>query len=123
VAAKHRMGVMTILEGKAEDSRYMLSSKLTVVGGSKMATIKLKGGFFSHPPDVAAMISKREDKYFVAPQDAKGHVKVNGADISAQHELNEGDVVQVWKVKMAFSWHDQPSTSFFCSAGDFRSRF
>ena len=105
-AAKHRMGVMTILEGKADDSRYMLSSKLTVVGGSKMATIKLKGGLFSHPPDVAAMISKREDKYYVAPQDAKGHVRVNGADISAQHELNEGDVVQVWKVKMAFSWHE-----------------
>ena len=60
-----------------------------------MATIKLKGGLFSHPPDVAAMISKREEKYFVAPQDAKGHVKVNGADISAQHELNEGDVVSV----------------------------
>lgn len=104
--AKQRMGVMTILEGKSDEGRYMLSSKLTVVGGSKMATIKLKGGFFSRPPDVAAMISKREDKYFIAPQDAKGHVKVNGTDITQIHELNEGDVVQVWKVKMAFSFHE-----------------
>src|SRR5207253_11143612 len=68
---------------------------------------------FSHPPDVAAMISKREDKYYVAPQDGKGRVRVNGTDSSAQHELNEGDVVQVWKVKMAFSWHESASTTFF----------
>ena len=105
-AAKHRLGTLTILEGKAEEPRYVLSGKLTVVGGSKMATVKLKGGFFSHPPDVAAMINKRDDKYFIAPQDKKSGVKVNGADVAQNHELNEGDVIQVWKVKMAFAWHE-----------------
>lgn len=105
-AAKHRLGVLTILEGKAEEPRYVLSGKLTVVGGSKMATVKLKGGLFSHPPDVAAMINKRDEKYFIAPQDKRSGVKVNGADVQQNHELSEGDVVQVWKVKMAFSWHE-----------------
>src|SRR5579864_1065535 len=105
-AAKHRLGTLTILEGKAEEPRYVLSGKLTVVGGSKMATVKLKGGFFSHPPDVAAMISKRDEKYFIAPQDKKSGVKVNGTDVAQNHELNEGDVIQVWKVKMAFAWHE-----------------
>lgn len=105
-AAKHKLGTFTVLEGKTDESRYVLSGKLTVVGGSKMATIKLKGGFFKHPPDVAAMVSKREDKYFIAPQGQKSGVKVNGTDIAQMQELSEGDVVQVWNVKMAFAWHE-----------------
>src|SRR5437016_1751271 len=105
-AAKHKLGTFTVLEGKTDESRYVLSGKLTVVGGSKMATIKLKGSWFKHPPDVAAMVSKREDKYFIAPQGQKSGVKVNGTDIAQIQELSEGDVVQVWNVKMAFAWHE-----------------
>ena len=40
-----------------------LSGKLTVIGKSDMASIKLKGWF---APKVAAVINKRDGKYFIA---------------------------------------------------------
>ncbi|HTC92774.1 MAG TPA: FHA domain-containing protein [Terriglobales bacterium] len=96
-------GALTVLEGKTEETHYLLSSKLTVIGGSKMATIKLKGSLFKSPPDVAAMISKGETSYFIAPQDRKTPVKVNGVEVSHRQELNEGDVIEVAGVKMSFA--------------------
>ncbi len=99
-------GALTVLEGKTEESHYLLSSKLTVIGGSKMATIKLKGSLFKSPPDVAAMISKGETSYFIAPQDRKTPVKVNGVEVSHRQELNEGDVIEVAGVKMSFAMQE-----------------
>jgi hypothetical protein len=104
--AKHVTGTLTLLEGKLDDSRYLLSSKLTVIGGSGNASIKLKGGFFNSPPDVAAMISKRDDRYYIAPQHKKANLLVNGQPVGSNHELAEGDVISVWKVKLAFSYHE-----------------
>jgi len=103
---KHVTGTLTVLEGKTDDSRYVLSSKLTVIGGSASASIKLKGGFFNSPPDVAAMISKRDDRYYIAPQHKKANLQVNGQAVGNNHELTEGDVISVWKVKLAFSYHE-----------------
>jgi pSer/pThr/pTyr-binding forkhead associated (FHA) protein len=101
---KDRTGVLTVLEGKTDEPRYLLSGKLTVIGKSEMATIKLKGSLFKTPPDVAAIVSKRDNKYFVAPQDKKAHLKVNGADVDHQHELQEGDTIEVFGVKMNFEY-------------------
>jgi pSer/pThr/pTyr-binding forkhead associated (FHA) protein len=105
-AAHHKMGALTILEGKTDEQNYLLSSKLTVIGGSKMASVKLKGGFFSSPPDVAAMISKIDDKYFISTQDRKANLRVNGEPVTQKQELKEGDIIQVWKAKIAFSYHE-----------------
>jgi hypothetical protein len=96
-------GKLTVLEGKTDETQYLLSSKLTVIGGSKMATIKIKGSLFKSPPDVAAMISKGETSYFIAPQDKKTPVKVNGEEVMHRQELNEGDVIEVAGVKMSFA--------------------
>jgi hypothetical protein len=71
-----------------------------------MATVKLKGSLFRQPPDVAAIISKREGKYFVASQDKKANLRVNGAEVDRQQELQEGDTVEVFGVKMSFDYHD-----------------
>ena len=103
---KERTGMLTVLEGKTDEPRYLLSGKLTVIGKSQMATIKLKGSLFRQPPDVAAIVSKRDNKYFVASQDKKAHLKVNGADVDHQQELNEGDAIEVFGVKMNFEYHD-----------------
>lgn len=105
-AHKERTGKLTVLEGKADQADYLLNSKLTVIGGSKMATVKLKGSMFKSAPDVAAMVSKREDKYFVAPQDKKANLKINGSEVTHQQELNEGDVMHVCGVKLAFSYQE-----------------
>jgi pSer/pThr/pTyr-binding forkhead associated (FHA) protein len=103
---KERTGMLTVLEGKTDQPQYLLSGKLTVVGKSAMATIKLKGSLFRQPPDVAAIVSKREGKYFVASQDKKANLKVNGAEVGHQQELQEGDTIEVFGVKMSFEYHD-----------------
>jgi hypothetical protein len=67
-----------------------------------MASIRLKA-FFA--PTSAALISKRDNKYFLAPE-AKGKVRVNGEELYGQRELAAGDVIEVGKVKAAFSFQE-----------------
>ena len=96
-------GTLTVIAGKTDEQHYLLSSKLTVIGGSQMATVKIKGSLFRSPPDVAAMISKGETAYFIAPQDRKSQLKVNGVEVTHRQELKEGDLIEVAGVKMNFA--------------------
>ncbi len=104
--AKERTGLLTVLEGKTDEPRYVLSGKLTVIGGAAQATVKLKGSMFRRPPDVAAIVRKQDNKYFVASQDQKAHLKLNGADLDHQQELKEGDTIEVFGVKLNFEYQD-----------------
>jgi pSer/pThr/pTyr-binding forkhead associated (FHA) protein len=97
---KERCGILNVLEGRTDQSQYVLTGKMTMIGKSEMATIRLKG-FFA--PRTAALISKRDHKYFIAASDNKTKVKINGDEIAGQHELNEGDVLEVAGVKAAFT--------------------
>lgn len=101
--AKERVGTLTVLAGKTDQPQYMLTGKLIMIGKSDMATIKLKG-FFA--PKAAAVINRREGKYFVAPAEKSAKVKINDAEVSAQHELSDGDVLEVASVKMSFSLNE-----------------
>jgi pSer/pThr/pTyr-binding forkhead associated (FHA) protein len=102
-AAKDRLGQLNILEGKTDQEKYVLTGKMTMIGKSSMASIKLKG-FFA--PTTAALISKRDNKYFISPSESKAKLKINGEDVATQRELNAGDVIEVGKVKAAFSFQD-----------------
>jgi pSer/pThr/pTyr-binding forkhead associated (FHA) protein len=103
VAAKDRIGLLNILEGKTDQEKYVLTSKMTMIGKSSMASIKLKGLF---APNTAALISKRDNKYFIAPSESKAKVRINGEEVISQRELNAGDIIEVGKVKAAFSFQD-----------------
>src|SRR4029077_18633375 len=72
VGAKDRIGMLSILEGKTDQEKYMLTGKMTMIGKSSMASIKLKG-FFA--PTTAALISKRDSKYFISSE-SKAKVKI-----------------------------------------------
>lgn len=98
-----RPAMLTILEGKTDEREYVLSGRLTAIGKSEMATVKLKGWF---APNLAASITKRDGKYFIAAQDKGAKVRVNGADIIGQKELVEGDTLEVAGVKMAFGYSE-----------------
>ncbi|HUK86940.1 MAG TPA: FHA domain-containing protein [Terriglobales bacterium] len=100
---KERTGVLSVLAGKTDEPQYTLSGKLTVIGKSEMASIKLKGWF---APKVAATISRRDSKYFIAASEKAVKVKVNGADIAGQKELAEGDVIEVAGIKLSFAYHE-----------------
>jgi pSer/pThr/pTyr-binding forkhead associated (FHA) protein len=99
--AKDRVGVVSVLSGKTDSHHYVLSGKMSVIGKSGMASIKLKGWF---APQVAAVINKRDGKYFIAASEKKTAVKVNGEVIAGQKELTEGDMVEVAGVKLTFDY-------------------
>lgn len=101
--AKEHIGILNVLEGKTDQPQYVLTGKMTMIGKSDMASIRLKG-FFA--PKTAALISKRDNKYFIASSDQKVRVRINSEDISGQHELKEGDIVEVAGIKAAFSLQD-----------------
>jgi len=96
-----RVATLVITEGSTDQREYLLSSKLTVIGKSDMATIKLKGWF---KPKVAAQINKRDDGYFIGPADKVP--TVNGQPIHGPTKLNEGDLIVVAGVKMNFVFKD-----------------
>ncbi len=99
--AREHIAMLTVLSGKTDEPQYVLSSKLNVIGKSEMASIKLKGWF---KPKVAAVINHREGKYFIAPAEKNVQVKINEVVITGQHQLEEGDVIEVAKVKMTFAY-------------------
>jgi pSer/pThr/pTyr-binding forkhead associated (FHA) protein len=101
--SQDRVGIVQVVDGKTDQKSYSLASKMTVIGKSELASIRLKG-FFA--PDMAALINRKERKYFIAASEPKIKVKVNGQEIAGQEELNEGDIVEVAGVKMTFGFQE-----------------
>jgi predicted component of type VI protein secretion system len=100
---KDRTGVLTVLAGKTDQGQYVLTGKLSVIGKSDMASIRLKGWF---KPKVAAVVNHRDAKYFIAASEKDIKVKINDELIFGQHELSDGDVVEVAGVKMTFGYNE-----------------
>jgi pSer/pThr/pTyr-binding forkhead associated (FHA) protein len=101
--APGRMKVPTVVvvSGKTDQREYVLANKLTVIGKSAMATIRLKGWF---KPPMAAQINQRDDGFFlVGGQEAP---KVNNAVISGAVRLNDGDLVEVCGVRLNFLFRE-----------------
>ncbi len=96
-----RIPWLVVLEGKTDQREYPLSNRLTVIGKSSMATVRLTGWF---APKVAAQISKRDDGFYIGTGDKVP--SVNGQPITQPTKLNEGDVVQLGKVKLSFVYRD-----------------
>ncbi len=103
VPAKERIGMLQVMEGKTDQSQYVLSGKLTVIGKSDMASIKLRGWF---APKVAAVINKRDSTYFIAASEKSVKVKVDGEEISGPKELAEGSLIEVAGVKLSFAYSE-----------------
>ena len=106
VAAVHQtIGTLTIVKGRTDQQRYVLTSKLTLIGRSKMAGIRLKRWF---TPDVVASIYRAEDGYFIAPSGNRVKVRVNDVLVEGgQKELEAGDVIEVAGVQALFSFYER----------------
>ena len=96
-------GVLTVLTGKTDQKEYVLTEKLTIIGGSKIANVRIKGWFV---PDVLAIITRRGNKYFVSPQKKDAGTKLNDEFISGPHELKDGDVIHVRGMKLIFGFRE-----------------
>jgi pSer/pThr/pTyr-binding forkhead associated (FHA) protein len=100
--AHQTIGTLTIMEGRTDQKHYVLTSRLTVIGKSKMAGIRLKRWFAPH---VAASIYRSEDGYFIAASGDKIKVKVNDAVVEGgKKQIEAGNVIEVDGVKAVFGF-------------------
>ncbi len=99
---RKRVPSLVVLKGKTDRPEYQLTNKLTVIGKSEMATVRLRGWF---TPKVARRkITNRDDGFYIG---SGAHTPVvNGATISGQKKLSEGDAVEVGKVHFQFTFRD-----------------
>jgi pSer/pThr/pTyr-binding forkhead associated (FHA) protein len=99
--ARLRVPTLSVLSGRTDQAEYMLSGKLTVIGRSGMATVRLQGWF---APRVAAQINRREDGYYLGLGDRIP--KVNGQTIAGATRLRDGDVIEIGRVRLHFAYRD-----------------
>src|SRR6266853_1293453 len=92
-----KVPTIVVLSGKTDSKEYTLTNKLTTIGKSAMATIKLRGWF---KPQMAAQINQRDDGYYIGSGD-KVPV-VNGVSIPGPTRLDDGDLVEVSGVRLNF---------------------
>ena len=97
--AVRKIGVVQIVSGATDRNEYHLTSQLTVIGSQPNAAIKLKGWF---APKTAAIIGRRGDGYVVSASDEARTLRVNRAAVAGQAELQDGDLLEIGKVKMYF---------------------
>lgn len=96
-AGRLKVPTLVILKGNTAQKEYVLTNKLTVIGKSKMATVRLSGWF---KPEVAAQINQRDDGYYLGPGDKTPIV--NGKELQGPTRLNDGDVIEVSGLRMNF---------------------
>ena len=96
------IGTLTIVAGRTDQKSYVLTSRLTVVGKSKMAGIRLKRWFAPH---VAASIYRADDGYYIAASGDNVNVRVNGEPVQGgKKHIEAGDIVEVAGIKAVFGF-------------------
>lgn len=96
-----RVPTLSVLRGRTDKKEYRLAGKLTVIGRSPMATVRLRGWF---TPNIAAQINKHEDGYYLGRGDVVP--KINGVEIRALTKLDDGDLIEVGRVRLNFLYRD-----------------
>jgi predicted component of type VI protein secretion system len=98
---RSRVPTLTVLKGRTDQKEYRIAGKLTVIGHSKMATVRLRGWF---TPEIAAQINKHEDGYYLG----RGNQvpKINGISIQGLTKLKDGDLIEVGRVRLNFLYRD-----------------
>jgi hypothetical protein len=93
---------LVVLKGRTNQREYTLTDKLTVIGRSAMATVRLKAWF---APKAAAQINRREDNsYYIG---SAGRVpSVNGRPIARPVKLTSGDLIEVAGIQLEFHYRD-----------------
>jgi pSer/pThr/pTyr-binding forkhead associated (FHA) protein len=100
-AGRLKVPTLIVLAGKTDQKEYALTNKLTVIGKSSLATVRLKGWF---KPAMAAQINQRDDGYYIGPGDKLP--SVNGAAITGPVRLNDGDLIEICGVRLNFIFRE-----------------
>ncbi len=92
-------GGLRVLSGKTDRHNYALTAPMSAIGSQADAAIRLTGWM---APDVAAIISRRTDGYFVSRAKANATLLVNGTPVEGRRELGDGDVIEVAGIRAQF---------------------
>ena len=98
---RQRPATLSVLRGRTDKREYTLAGKLTVIGRSEMASVRLLGWF---APQVAGQINRRDDGYYLGLGDRIP--KVNGQPIQGPTRLHDGDIIELGRVRLLFSSRD-----------------
>jgi hypothetical protein len=93
-----RVATLVRVKGQIDQAEYALTGKLTVIGKSEMATIRLRGWF---KPKMAAQINRRDDGYYLVRGDKVP--SMNGIPVGAPTLLSDGDLIEVCGVQLRFA--------------------
>lgn len=96
-----KMPTLVVLSGKVNQKEYVLTNRLTVIGKSPMATVRLQGWF---KPKMAAQINQRDDGYYLGTGDDVPFI--NGTRIQGPVRLNDGDLIEVSGVRLNFIFRE-----------------
>jgi hypothetical protein len=97
-----RIATLLVLRGRTDQREYTLNDKLTVIGKSAMATVKLRGWF---APKAAAQINRRDDNfYYIGGADKIP--SVNGYPVLRPTKLSSGDIIDVSGLQLEFVYRD-----------------
>lgn len=92
------LGGFVVIKGPGGPRDYLIRDKVANIGREKGSVIRLKGLF---APRRAALVNRRKEGYFITPTRSKT-VKVNGNVIEQRHDLKDGDIVDIGRLKLQF---------------------
>jgi hypothetical protein len=93
--------ILRVVRGRTDKKEYMLAAKLTVIGASESASVRLLGW---RAPAVAAQINRHKDGYYLGLGDCIP--EVNGHPIQGSTRLGDGDVIDLGRIRLLFSSQD-----------------
>ena len=97
-----KVATLVVRKGRTDQREYTLSNKLTVIGKSALATVKLKSWF---APKAAAQINRRDDNsYYIGGADKVP--TINGQPVIHPTKLSPGDVIAVAGIELQFIYRE-----------------
>lgn len=96
-AAPPRIGTLTVLAGRANETEYTLSAHTSIIGKADTALVQLKGWF---KPKMAAAIARKGEGYSATA--LGGKVRINGQPLLGRHDLRDGDIIDVSGLTLEF---------------------
>jgi len=96
-----RVGVLRVVDGRAEQPEYDLEAHTSIIGRSSTALVRLRGWF---KPSVAVAIARSGDGYVATL--LGGKTFINEEPLTARHQLQDGDILNVSGLTLQFQWKD-----------------
>jgi pSer/pThr/pTyr-binding forkhead associated (FHA) protein len=96
-----KVGMLRVLEGRADHSEYSLEAHTSVVGSAESSVVRLKGWF---KPKAAVAIARKADGYVATL--LGGTTLINGKRLDGRYQLKDGDVLLVSGLKLQFRLKD-----------------